>query len=156
MNKELAKKLVADFPNVFGPIDSREPYAMFGFECGDGWEPIIRKGAEKLEALIIEGQQKTPDMEYPPRTVQLKEKFASMRWYFSSQTDEMSKIISEVERKSATTCETCGKRGKVRGKGWLYCSCLEHAKPQDQDNLEVVEEADRKHKRKRKKNLHVA
>lgn len=59
----------------------------------------------------------------PCRASQVKEKFGTLRFYMTAQTPEMDAIIDEADRKSATTCEECGKPGKVIGGGWLYCRC---------------------------------
>lgn len=61
----------------------------------------------------------------PPRALQVKEKFGTLRFYMTHQTEEMDAIITEAERKSSVTCEECGKPGKVIGGGWLYCRCRE-------------------------------
>ena len=119
---------------------------MFSFECRDGWEPSIRKIAEKLEKLIVKQIEKDPQgWEYGfYRTSQLKEKFGSGRWYLSAGTDEMLKLTDEWEEQTEHICETCGKSGKIRGRGWLYASCWKHARKEDRDNLEYVEEEAKK------------
>lgn len=53
----------------------------------------------------------------PCRASQVKEKFGTLRFYMTSQTPEMDKIIEKACRKSAKTCEECGKPGKVVGRG---------------------------------------
>lgn len=58
-----------------------------------------------------------------PRASQVKEKFGTLRFYMTHQTEEMDKIISVAERKSAITCEECGKKGKLRGSGWASTRC---------------------------------
>jgi hypothetical protein len=62
------------------------------------------------------------------RAAQIKEKFGTLRFYLTSGTDEMWEIVAEAEKKSAFTCEQCGKPGKLRGKGWLYTACTKCAK----------------------------
>jgi hypothetical protein len=58
-----------------------------------------------------------------PRASQVKEKFGTLRFYLTHGTDEMYAITDEAERRSASTCEACGKPGKLRGRGWLYTRC---------------------------------
>lgn len=144
MKQELDEALVRDFPLSFARNPTgKEPWSMFGFECGDGWEPSIRKTAEKLEPLIQAEIEKDPKAyEYGYfRTSQLKEKFGTGRWYLSGGSEEMSKLVEAWEEETASICERCGKPGELRGQGWLYTACLEHTKAYDRDNLEVVEEA---------------
>lgn len=67
----------------------------------------------------------------PCRASQVKEKFGTLRFYMTSQTLEMDTIIKEAERASSVTCEQCGKKGKLRGHGWLYTACARHTKKED-------------------------
>lgn len=122
MNRELDEALVRDFPNLYSDRngDLRTTAMCWGFECGSGWEPLLRELSEGLEKEIL----KIPkEHRHYCRASQVKEKYATLRFYMSSQTDEMDYLIGEAERKSAVTCEECGAKGKVRGDGWYYTSC---------------------------------
>jgi len=144
MRKELAEALTKDFPLTFtSERGGREPWSMFGFECGDGWEPSIRFAAEHLEPLIQKAKEEDPEGYEAGyyRTSQLKEKFGTGRWYLSGGTDAMQDIVEKWEAATVSICETCGKPGELRGHGWLYTACFEHAKVQDRDSLEIVEKA---------------
>jgi hypothetical protein len=136
MRKELDEALVRDFPLCFArDADGREPWSMFGFECNDGWEPSIRKAAEKLEPLLREAKENDPEgykFSYY-RTSQLKEKYGTGRWYLSGGTDKMHDIVKNWESETETICEICGKPGELRGGGWLYTACKEHTKEEDLD-----------------------
>lgn len=123
MNQELDSKLCKDFPNLFGDRNAsmKVTCMCWGFP-GDGWEKILREAAEKLEPLIVAYKQQYPGEE-APRASQVKEKFGTLRFYLSHGTDEMFKIVEEAERKSVTTCEDCGKKGKLRKGGWLRILC---------------------------------
>ena len=54
MKKEFEEKLYEDFPLLFGDCygNPQNTCMCFGFSCDDGWEPIIRELAQKLEPLI--------------------------------------------------------------------------------------------------------
>lgn len=123
MKKELDEKLCTDFPNLFADrhASMKMTCMCWGFP-GDGWYGIIREAAEKLEPLIVAYRKENPDADFP-RASQVKEKFGTMRFYMTMETDEMSKIIEDVENKSAETCEECGKKGKLRTGGWLRTLC---------------------------------
>ena len=144
MRKELDEALVNDFPLTFARnANGREPWSMFGFECGDGWEPSIRKTAEKLEPLIKAVKEKDPeayDAGYY-RTAQLKEKYGTGRWYLSGGTDEMQNLVEAWETETENICEQCGAPGKLRGQMWYYTACFEHTREEDRDNLEILEDA---------------
>lgn len=142
MKKELDEALVRDFPLTFlSNPNGREPWSMFGFECGDGWEPSIRKTAEKLEPLIKIAKEKDPEAYAAGffRTSQLKEKYGTGRWYLSGGTDEMHNLVETWELETEHICETCGAPGKLIGNGWLYTACWDHTKEEDRDNLEYLE-----------------
>lgn len=127
MSPELDEALCRDFPNVFKNrhLESCRSGIRWGFECGDGWEPIIREAAAALEAEIAKYKASSdfdPDLELGVAD-QVKEKFATLRLYIGWGNEEMHRIIEEAERKSETTCESCGAPGKIRGKGWIYNAC---------------------------------
>lgn len=63
-----------------------------------------------------------------PAASQIKEKFGTLRFYLTSGTEEMWKIVHEAENKSCKICEECGAPGKRRGGGWILTLCDEHAK----------------------------
>ena len=127
MKAELDAALVKDFPNLYRDRygDVKETLMCFGFECGDGWEPLIRRLSAKLEALILAVPESKRALY---RAVQVKEKYGSLRYYMTYETDEMSDLIRVAEDESAVTCETCGTAGKLRGQGWYYTACDEHTK----------------------------
>lgn len=128
MRKELAEALLLDFPNVFKP-HPQSLVTMFGFECGDGWEPIIREAAAALEVEIAK-HKASPEFDHDNEWAQdvgsasqIKEKFATLRFYLNTGTDAMWKIVNDAELKSEDTCESCGEPGKVRGRSWFYNAC---------------------------------
>lgn len=135
MRAELDQALCRDFPLLFRDRQGSmmETCMSWGFECGDGWEPLIRRAAKKLEKLIQDYKDAHPDLEetYLPCASQVKEKYGELRFYMSSETPEMSAVIDKAESKSRTTCEACGKPGKIRGSGWYYTACATHTKEYD-------------------------
>jgi hypothetical protein len=124
VSPELDAKLVADFPDLYADRhgDMRTTAMCWGFACGDGWEPIIRKLSEQLTWLAV--AQATP-----VRVFQVKEKFGTLRFYVDGGTDAMQACISYAEAASARTCEVCGKYGTLRKGGWLQTLCDFHKEP---------------------------
>ena len=123
--------LFIKYPEAFRWSEGHDKYSLplFGFECSDGWYEII----EPLVRYIHEWNSDiSPDVE---RIFihQVKEKFAGLRFYVSSAPEGLWNLIDEAEAKSTKICETCGKEGKVRGEGWFYTSCNDHAKEQDKE-----------------------
>ena len=127
MKKELDEKLCEDFTLMFS--DRHEPMEFtamcWGFDCDDGWEPLIRDAASKIEPILRDWVEKFPDEDHP-RASQVKEKFGGLRIYMSKYNDEISSIIDEIEDKSYSTCEICGKEGKLRSRAWLKTLCDNH------------------------------
>jgi hypothetical protein len=92
----------------------RSGMMVFGIECGNGWYKLIDDLASKIEPLI-----KEPFC----YASQVKEKFASLRFYMSCYTDDISELIEKAEDESSRTCEVCGKPGACNGSGWLTVLC---------------------------------
>ncbi len=58
---------------------------------------------------------------------QVKEKFGTLRFYYSGGDETVDGIERMAESMSAVTCETCGAPGKTRSGGWIQTLCDEHA-----------------------------
>lgn len=142
MKAEIEANLVRDFPELFTDYggDIRETLMGFGCECGDGWSEIIREMCEQLEPLVKQWVKDNPhELDLKPRFSQIKEKYGTLRVYMTTSTDDMYVITELAEYKSETTCETCGRKGKLRGDGWMYTACYYCAKDEHKDNLELME-----------------
>lgn len=127
MNEKLTKALFEDFPKLYSDKDKSpsETLICFGFECSDGWEPLIRECSEKLEAI----NNTTTESKWI-RASQVKEKFATLRFYIDTCESErmdwatIRDIISKAEDKSEITCEECSKSGRIRtSKRWMVTLC---------------------------------
>lgn len=129
MKKELDDALCRDFPLLYRERQRsiQESCMRWGFECGDGWEPLLRRLSKKLERLI----EKQPDDESAYAS-QVKEKFGTLSFYMDGATDEMDAAIDEAEVESAQTCEVCALPGRRRGGYWIYTACDEHTSPEKQ------------------------
>ena len=57
---------------------------------------------------------------------QVKEKFGTLRFYYSGGDDYISGLVSMAESMSGVTCETCGKPGTQTRGGWIKTICVEH------------------------------
>lgn len=127
MNKKLTEKLWNKYPLLYKDKDASIQHSLipFGFECGDGWYQIIDDLSAKLEKEIEKYIHTYPDDSYPPRAVQVKEKFGTLRFYMGGYVEPMDELIDEAERLSEVTCEVCGKPGTLRGKSWVQTLCNE-------------------------------
>jgi len=58
---------------------------------------------------------------------QVKEKFGTLRFYYTGGDDYISGMVTMAESMSGVTCEECGKPGERVGGGWITTLCEEHA-----------------------------
>lgn len=67
------------------------------------------------------------EIENLPTIVQVKEKFAGLRFYVHSSDDRIENLIEFAERISRHTCEVCGAPGELDdGTGWMKTHCKKH------------------------------
>jgi hypothetical protein len=86
---------------------------------------------EKRLAEIVAGDFRTVSESIPQVTLdQVKEKFGTLRFYYSGGDDYISGMVSLAESLSGVTCESCGNVGERRGGGWVhtYCTPCEQAR----------------------------
>lgn len=121
MNKENTKKLFDRFP-FFNPKASIQTSLMgFGFACGDGWFDIIWCLSEDIEKIL---KEKGDNPQEPFRVLQVKEKFAGLRYYTNWGNEEIWKRIKQAEAEAVRTCEVCGKPGGERSVlSWIRTLC---------------------------------
>jgi len=109
MKKELEKKLVKKYPNLYKNYFIPKSSMSWGFSCGDGWYEVIDWLSGVLEAIggVVADQ--------------VKEKFGSLRFYYSFPNgtsgqiaDAVRNIITEAVNRTYKTCENCGKPGGPR------------------------------------------
>lgn len=109
-------ELEQEFPELLGTCE---------ISVGPGWFYLIQELCKDLEEMIADGMIcNLWDDESAPRATQVKEKFGTLRFYMSTETDAMSKRIREAEAQSSQTCENCGMMGKMREKDrWYRVRC---------------------------------
>ena len=86
---------------------------------------------EKRLAEIIAGDFREVPESIPQVTLdQVKEKFGTLRFYYSGGDDYISGMVSLAESMTGVTCEECGNTGERRGGGWVhtYCTPCEEAR----------------------------
>jgi hypothetical protein len=95
MKHELETKLKEDFPILYTQMknaDCRRSCMAFGIECGDGWFDIIYDLSKQIEEF-----NKTVEEEEQIIAAQVKEKFATLRFYTQGYNDKVSAMITEAE-----------------------------------------------------------
>jgi hypothetical protein len=86
---------------------------------------------EQRLAEIIAGDFREVPESIPQVTLdQVKEKFGTLRFYYSGGDDYISGMVSLAESMTSVTCEGCGNIGESRGGGWIhtYCTPCEEAR----------------------------
>lgn len=89
------------------PQDLMHGLMAFGFECGDGWLPILEDLFAKFDEIVR--RDKLEDFQ----VVQVKEKFGGLRVYVEGGNDEIYELINEAESRAISTCEVCGYAGET-------------------------------------------
>jgi hypothetical protein len=111
MTPEKTEQLIKKYPNIFKET--------FWFECDDGWFNII----DTLCSNIQHHLNNNPDVE-PVLALQVKEKFAGLRFYIYGGDDTIDRLINDTESISLNVCEACGEPGTVKKRNhWLLCRC---------------------------------
>ena len=88
---------------------------------------INQEYKEKRLKEIVEGDFRTVPEIIPQVTLdQVKEKFGTLRFYYTGGDDYISGLVSMAESMSGVTCETCGKPGTSTGGSWIKTACVEH------------------------------
>jgi len=127
MEQKLEKKLVDKYPLLFKDYHGSptQTALAFGFECGNGWYNIIDNLGSKLEPLIKLFILEHDEEEIYPTAFQVKEKFGGLRFYMTTSTDEMDKLVDLAEEESYKTCEQCGTKDNVNtnNEGWMVTLC---------------------------------
>jgi len=86
---------------------------------------------EKRLGEIVAGDFRTVPESIPQVTLdQVKEKFGTLRFYYSGGDDVIDGMVRMAESMTGVTCESCGNIGESRGGGWIhtYCTPCEEAR----------------------------
>lgn len=123
MNKENTVKLASDFPELYRDVGKhpRETAMCWGFECADGWFDLIYKLSSDITTYCKENNIPVPVV------LQVKEKFAGLRYYVGAADEHIYQLIEDACGLSYKTCEICGLPGKVVGQRWVSTRCEQHA-----------------------------
>jgi hypothetical protein len=138
MDAELQNQLYEKYPDLFSNRNKgrMESCMCWGCEVGNGWfdilsslcwmikqhEDNIRWNREYLEKNDPEKLQEKPEY-FPVKFDQIKEKYGSLRCYFSGGDDYIEGLVSMAEAISCKTCENCGQKGTPSKGGWITTLC---------------------------------
>ena len=139
MKQELDKLLCERYPKMMVNRNKpmQETCMCWGFDCGDGWFNILDQLMGNIQHHIDWNNKNfekgyTQYKQVPQVTLdQVKEKFGTLRFYYTGGDDVIDGMVRMAESMSGVTCEECGNPGKRIGGGWVTTLCEEHAKARD-------------------------
>jgi hypothetical protein len=109
-------------------------------QCREGIFDLFEKSMEtvtnqeykekRLEEILANGFREVPELIPQVTLDQVKEKFGTLRFYYTGGDDYISGMVSLAESMTGVTCESCGNIGERRGGGWVhtYCTPCEEAR----------------------------
>lgn len=107
-----------ELDDLYGKHCQRFSTRFPGFECGNGWAPLIDSTLNKMAA-------ECPDA----RIVQIKEKVGGLRIYLEDKSNETVKeLLRNAEERSFAVCEICGDDAvRIASDGWVRVRCPAHS-----------------------------
>ena len=150
MKQELDKLLCERYPKMMvnRNKDMKETCMCWGFECGDGWFNILDQLMGNIQHHIDwnlrqrqvavdynskaspESVRKVPELVPQVTLDQVKEKFGTLRFYYTGGDNYIDGMVRMAESMSGVICEGCGNVGERRDGGWVhtYCTPCEEAR----------------------------
>lgn len=123
------EEIEARYPRVFGSGTKTDyPERSVGtvyWEFGYGWDTLIGNLAAAIDREI-ERDPSLMEGDIPFRVLQMKEKFGTLRFYYSGGNDRIRGLVDMTENLSGSVCEICGTLGTLckHGKGsWIKTLC---------------------------------
>jgi hypothetical protein len=107
-------------------LRSRFPIAKgAGIECFKGWQPILARMLERLEATI---PHQPAAVRRGLKVKGMREKFGVLTVHLpKGPTPEVQAILDEANAAAMVTCEVCGAPGRMADRhGWMSVKCDAH------------------------------
>lgn len=90
---------------------------------------------KKLGEIVAGSFRAVPEAIQQVTLDQVKEKFGTLRFYYTGGDEYISGLVSMAESMSGVTCEECGSLGETKGQGWLVTLCETHRAAREEKNL---------------------
>jgi hypothetical protein len=105
-------------------------------QCREGIFDLFEKSMEsivsqeykekRLEEILANGFRAVPETIPQVTLDQVKEKFGTLRFYYTGGDDIIDGMVRMAESMTEVTCEECGNIGERRGGGWIRTLCDQH------------------------------
>ena len=129
MNKILEKNLLKKYPKIlkdmYGPMD--KTCMHFGIECGDGWYYLIDNLLGSIQSYLDMRLNFNPGLIDQVVAEQIKEKFGTLRFYYSGGDERIAGMVELAEAMSGGICENCGSMDEEVGRTqreWIQTLCV--------------------------------
>jgi hypothetical protein len=143
------EEIEARYPRVFGS-GTHSPDQSIGtvyWEFGYGWDTLI----ENLAAAIDREIEMDPSLavddpengKFAFKVQQMKEKFGTLRFYYSGGNDRIHGLVDMTEQLSGSVCEVCGSLGtlcKKNNGSWIRTLCEDCAQKMGYTPMDFEEE----------------
>ena len=124
MKQELDKLLCERYPKMMvnRNLPMQETCMCWGFECGNGWFNILDQLMGNIQHHI-DWKNKKEEVVAQVTLDQVKEKFGTLRFYYTGGDDVIDGMVRMAESMSGVTCEECSAPAKTHGPGWIRTIC---------------------------------
>jgi len=129
MKRELDQLLCERYPRMMVNRNKSmiETCMCWGFECGDGWFNILNQLMGSIQHHL-DWKNKSGLVVDQVTLDQVKEKFGTLRFYYSGGDDTIDGMVRLAESMTCVTCEVCGSPGTQNNGGWITTLCETHRK----------------------------
>ena len=127
MKQELDKLLCERYPKMMvnRNLPMQETCMCWGFECGNGWFNILDQLMGNIQHHI-DWKNKKEEVVAQVTLDQVKEKFGTLRFYYTGGDDYIDGMVTMAESMSGVTCQECGNPGTQTQGGWIKTVCEAH------------------------------
>ena len=124
MKQELDRLLCEKYPKMMVNRNKnmQETCMCWGFECGDGWFNILDQLMGNIQHHI-DWKNRKEEVVAQVTLDQVKEKFGTLRFYYSGGDDVIDGMVRMAEAMSGVTCEECSAPAQTHGPGWIRTIC---------------------------------
>lgn len=100
-----------------GDVKGLEHYHTYGETLSEWGRKHVQEDIEKAK------YEDVPEVCKQVVATQIKEKFGTLRFYYSGGDDFVNGVVQMAEAMSGSTCEDCASPGTQLGGGWIRTLC---------------------------------